>query len=271
MQKAVEIKSGDLVLRGALHIPEDVNKKAPIVIIYHGFCGNKMGPHFMFVKLCRKLEELGIASIRFDFSGSGESDGEFVDMTLGTEIVDANNILDYVKNLDFIDKEKIGIMGFSMGGAIASIIAGDRKDEINTLCLWSPAGTMDKIILSNTYVGDKLDDFLQSGNFDVEGLLLGKKFIEDIKKIKIYDRAACYEKKSIIIHGNRDEVVPLVASKRYLEIYGDNTKLEIIDGANHIYEKNSWEREIIGITKEYFHNVFNEHINKLETLMNQDL
>ncbi len=257
MQKSVEIKSGNLMLRGALHIPDGVNKKVPIVIIYHGFCGNKMGPHFMFVKLSRKLEKLGIASIRFDFSGSGESDGEFVDMTLRTEIEDANNILDYVKNLDFIDKERIGIMGFSMGGAIASIIAGDRKDEINTLCLWSPAGTMDKIILSNAYVGDKLEEFIQTGNFDVEGLLLGKKFIDDIKNIKIYDRAANYENKSIIIHGNKDEVVPLKASQKYMEIYRNNSKLEIIEGANHIYEKNSWELEVIGITENYFNNVFN--------------
>jgi alpha/beta superfamily hydrolase len=262
MQKAVEIKSGDQILRGALHIPDGENKKTPIVIIYHGFCGNKMGPHFMFVKLCRNLEALGIASIRFDFSGSGESDGEFIDMTLGTEIAEANNILDYVENLKFVDKSKIGILGFSMGGAIASVIAGDRKDEINTLCLWSPAGNMDKIILSDTYVGDKLDDFLKNGNFDVEGLLLGKNFIEDIKDIKIYDRAACYEKESIIIHGNQDEVVPLAASKKYLEIYGEKSKLNIIDGANHIYEKNSWEREVIVITKNYFVNVFNENINK---------
>lgn len=243
-------------------MPEGENKKAPIVIIYHGFCGDKMGPHFMFVKLCRNLEALGIASIRFDFSGSGESDGEFIDMTLGTEISEANNILDYVENLDFVDKEKIGILGFSMGGAIASVIAGDRKDEINTLCLWSPAGNMDKIILSDTYVGDKLDDFLENGNFDVEGLLLGKNFIDDIKDIKIYDRAACYKKKSIIIHGNEDEVVPLTASKKYLEIYGDNSRLNIIEGANHIYEKNSWEREVIAITKQYFANVFNENIKQ---------
>lgn len=258
MQKAVEIKSGNLILRGTLHIPNNVNKKVPIVVIYHGFCGNKMGPHFMFVKLSRKLETLGIASIRFDFSGSGESDGEFVDMTLTKEIADANNILDYIKKLNFVDKENIGILGFSMGGAIGSIIAGDRKDEINALCLWSPAGTMDKIILSHSYVGDKLGDFLKKGYFDVEGLLLGRNFIDDIKDIKIYDRAARYEKTSIIIHGNRDEVVPLSTSKRYLEIYRDNSELKIIDGANHIYEKNSWEQELIEITQDYFHNTLNE-------------
>lgn len=253
MQKSVEIKSGKSILRGMLHIPEGLNKKAPIVIIYHGFCGNKMGPHFMFVKFSRLLESNGIASIRFDFAGSGESDGDFIDMTLSRELEDANNILNYVNNLYFVDKDKIGLLGFSMGGAIASIIAGERKEEISALCLWSPAGNMNEVILSDTYLGDKLEELNEKGSFDVEGLLLGKNFIEDIERINIYERAASYDKNLLIIHGSKDEVVPLSSSKRYIDIYGDKSELKIIDGADHIYENNLWEKELIEITKNYFY------------------
>lgn len=257
MQKSVEIKSGKLTLRGSVHIPENLDKKVPMVVIYHGFCGNKMGPHFIFVKLSRALEKLGIASIRFDFAGSGESDGDFKAMTFGGEIKDANNILDYVKQLDFVDKEKIALLGFSMGGAIASVIAGDRKNEINTLCLWAPAGNMQEVILSEVYIGDKYEEVMKKGTFDVEGLLLGKDFVEDIKKINIFERAAKYDKKSIIIHGNKDEIVPFSTSLKYLSIYGEKSELKTIDGANHIFEKNSWEEEVIEITKKYFDRMLN--------------
>lgn len=257
MQKSVEIKSGKLTLRGSVHIPENLDKKVPMVVIYHGFCGNKMGPHFIFVKLSRTLEKLGIASVRFDFAGSGESDGDFKAMTFGGEIKDANNILDYVKQLDFVDKEKIALLGFSMGGAIASVIAGDRKNEINTLCLWAPAGNMQEVILSEVYIGDKYEEVMKKGTFDVEGLLLGKDFVEDIKKINIFERAAKYDKKSIIIHGNKDEIVPFSTSLKYLSIYGEKSELKTIDGANHIFEKNSWEEEVIEITKKYFDTMLN--------------
>ncbi|WP_234122868.1 alpha/beta hydrolase [Clostridium hydrogenum] len=257
MQKSVEIKSGKLTLRGSVHIPENLDKKVPMVVIYHGFCGNRMGPHFIFVKLSRALEKLGIASVRFDFAGSGESDGDFKAMTFGGEIKDANNILDYVKKLDFVDKEKIALLGFSMGGAIASVIAGDRKNEINTLCLWAPAGNMQEVILSEVYIGDKYGDFMKKGTFDVEGLLLGKDFVEDIKRINIFERAAKYDKKSIIIHGNKDEIVPFSTSLKYLNIYGEKSELKTIDGANHIFEKNSWEEEVIEVTKKYFDKMLN--------------
>ena len=98
MQKAVEIESRNLTLRGMLHIPDNAPGKVPVVCIFHGFTGTKVEPHFIFVKLSRRLEKTGIASLRFDFGGSGESDGDFEDMTILTELDDAKAILDYAKS-----------------------------------------------------------------------------------------------------------------------------------------------------------------------------
>ncbi|MHC1684772.1 MAG: alpha/beta hydrolase [Clostridiaceae bacterium] len=263
MQKTVKIESRNLTLRGTLHIPENINEKVPVVVIFHGFCGNKMGPHFMFVKISRLLESIGIASVRFDFGGSGESDGEFIDMTITKEIEDANNILDYVKTLSFVDKDKVGILGFSMGGAIASIIAGDRSSEINTLCLLAPAGNMYDVIMSDYYIGNNYKKFRQDGYFEVEGLLVGTDFVDDVKKVKIYERASKYNKKSIIIHGDEDEVVSICASKKYLEIYGEKTQLKMINGANHLFDKKHWKEELIEHTTEYFIQELNRKSNFL--------
>ena len=57
MQKAIELVSQGLTLRGMLHMPENVPGKVPVVVIFHGFTGNKMEPHFIFVKLSRMLGE----------------------------------------------------------------------------------------------------------------------------------------------------------------------------------------------------------------------
>lgn len=256
MQKIVEIDSENLRLRGMLHVPESINNKLPIVIIYHGFCGNKMGPHFIFVKLSRILESVGIASIRFDFAGSGESEGNFIDMTMGTELKDANNILNYVRNLDFIDKDKIGILGLSMGGAIASIIAGNRKSDIKTMCLWAPAGNMNEIILDKNYIGDSYEKFRQKGYFDVEGLPIGAGFVDFFENIKIYEKAAVYDKRSLIIHGDKDEIVPIGTSQKYISIFKKLSQLKIISGANHTFDKKEWEEQVIEHTLEFLQKEF---------------
>jgi len=251
MQKTVEIESGKLRLRGMLHIPDNINGKVPIVIILHGLCGDKMGPHFIFVKLSRLLEKVGIASIRFDFAGSGESDGDFIDMTVGSELKDTNNILNYVRTLDFVDNDNVGIVGLSMGGAVASMLAGNRKSEIKTMCLWAPAGNIDEIILDKHYIAGNYEKFRRLGYLDIEGLLLGTGFVDNVKDLRIYEKASAYDKKSLIIHGKKDDVVLLSASQKYTYYFGESSKLQVISGANYTFDKKEWEEQVIEYTLEF--------------------
>ena len=107
MQKYVEIKRDGLTLRGMLHIPKDVSQKVPMVILLHGFCDDRNEINFVHNELSLRLCDAGIASVRFDMNGSGESDGRFEDMTVSSEILDAQAMLRYVRSLDFVDTKKI--------------------------------------------------------------------------------------------------------------------------------------------------------------------
>ena len=253
MQKAVELVSQGLTLRGMLHMPDNVSGKVPAVIIFHGFTGNKMEPHFIFVKLSRMLEKKGIASVRFDFGGSGESDGDFIDMTLSGEIRDAHNILDYVKKLDGIDPERIGVVGLSMGGAVASVLAGERKDEIKTLCLWAPAGTMGELVRKQIAgLGrDMAEDIRKAGYVELNGFRVGIGFYEDVMKLDILGKAKGFDKNVLLIHGEKDDVVPVEVSERYLKCYGGKATLKIIKDADHTFNNSDWERETLELTAEY--------------------
>lgn len=251
LQKAVEIERNGMTLRGMLHVPDNKKGKVPLTIMFHGFTGNKLESHFIFVKQSRALEKAGIASLRFDFLGSGESDGDFKNMTLSGELEDAEAILEYAKSLDFVDQEKIFVLGISMGGAVASMLAGLHNDDIAALCLWAPAGNMPDIIRQRLCELKFSVEDIDIEYYDLDGFLLGRGFIEDICKIDIYGKASGYKKDVFILHGNKDMTVPLSASHRYLDVYGDRGRLHVVDGADHTFNKKEWEEEVISKTTRY--------------------
>lgn len=250
MQRAIEMESNGLTLRGMLHMPDNVSGKVPVVLIFHGFTGNRMEPHFIFVKLSRMLEKKGIASVRFDFGCSGESDGDFINMTLSGEISDACNILDYAGKIEGIDPVRIGAVGLSMGGAVASALAGKRSDQIKALCLWAPAGNMGELMMSGQPAGS-INEVRKAGYADQNGFKVGIGFLDDVLKLDIFDIAKHYDKSVMIFHGDKDNAVPMAISERYLKYYGGRAELKVIKNADHTFNNAMWEKEVLESTVEY--------------------
>ena len=121
---------------GVLHKPIGV-EKAPAVLMCHGFAGNKIGRYRIYVMLAQKLAEAGIASLRIDFRGCGESEGDFSDVTVETEVSDARKGLEFLRKHSAIDSSKIGILGNSFGGAIA-VHAAFQDQHIKSIALLAP-------------------------------------------------------------------------------------------------------------------------------------
>ena len=111
-----------------ISVPEGFNPetdRCPIVILMHGIFSSKdFNP---MPALAKGLAAEGIASIRFDFDGHGKSEGRMQDMTVEKEIADARAIWDYVTTLPYVDR--IGLLGHSQGGVIASMTAGRLAAE----------------------------------------------------------------------------------------------------------------------------------------------
>jgi alpha/beta superfamily hydrolase len=253
MQTAVELHAGGLTLRGMLHKPDRISGKVPVVAIFHGFTGVKTEAHFVFVKLSRLLEKKGIASVRFDFGGSGESDGDFFDMTISKELADAKAILAYIKALPFADAERIGIVGLSMGGVIASLLAGDCREDVRALCLWAPARNMRQLYLArDSRAGDlsgisedEKEALIKRGYKDQYGLALSTDYLFDAEALDLVGRAAAFDKNVLIVHGGGDQVVPIENSSAYMEAYGSRAKFLRIEGADHVFSSISWETELL--------------------------
>lgn len=118
---------------GMLHRPLG-QKKCPAVLMCHGFAGQKTGKYRIYVLISQRLAALGIASLRIDFRGSGESEGDFSEMTVEGEVNDALKGLQFLRSHPNIDAERIGLLGNSFGGAVA-VLAASKDGNIKSMAL----------------------------------------------------------------------------------------------------------------------------------------
>ena len=88
------------------------------------------------MKLTDMLSREGIYALRFDFRGYGDSEGEFTDITFEEEISDSIKALDFLSTIEGVDPDRMGILGLSMGGAVAAYVAG-RDARVKSTVLWS--------------------------------------------------------------------------------------------------------------------------------------
>lgn len=239
-------------LVGILHIA-DCKTKNPGVVLFHGFTGNKIEPHRLFVKIGRILASSGINVLRFDFYGSGDSEGEFIEMTFLGEVEDAFTAVDFLKQQSYIDPSRIGILGLSMGGAIASYVAGGR-DDIKSTVLLSAVANLSPLAerVKTQYPLEKLKE---DGFADYLGWQLSIRFIEELPTLCPVDKIKGFNGPVLIIHGSKDDVVPVDAAYQYYNALKERiveTKLIIVEGSDHTFNSVAWEKMVIDNVKDWF-------------------
>lgn len=152
MQSKVRINTFKGSISAIINKPKDL-EKCPLVILMHGFMANKkLNP---LKSISQALESNGIASIRFDFNGHGNSYGKFCNMTVENEIEDARIVYHYVRNLDFVSE--ISLLGHSQGGVVAGMLAGELGSRICSLIQLAPAAVLKDDALNGVLMGNHYD------------------------------------------------------------------------------------------------------------------
>ncbi len=191
-------------------------EKCPIVVFCHGFGGTKNGPLFELV--CDTLQKYGIASIRFDFNAHGESEGKFEDMTVPNEIEDAKRVVAYARSLPYVSK--VALVGHSQGGVVASMTAGELKNDIAAVVLMAPAAVLREDAIRGSTFGKQYNPLDPPEYVELFGTQrLGRAFIKTAFSLPIYETAANYQGPALIIHGNADRIVPYTYGERYHHLW----------------------------------------------------
>lgn len=126
-QEEVSFSNGDAVLKGTLTLPEDYDRDTPVLIMITGSGlqnrDEEIYEHKPFAVIADALARDGIASLRYDDRGFGESTGDVVNCTTEDLMYDALSGVNLLRERF----NKVGALGHSEGGTIALMLGADKK------------------------------------------------------------------------------------------------------------------------------------------------
>ena len=207
--------------------------RCPLVIFLHGFTSSKDRPHN--VASCEAMREAGLATLRFDLYGHGESDGEFRKHTLYKWISNTMAVIDYARSLDFVTD--IYLSGHSQGGLVAALVAGMEPDRIGGLILRAPAFMIPRCAREGNMLGRRFDprhvpDEIQT----IKGLTLEGNYIRVAQTFFVEEFIDRFTGQVLLIHGDMDDTVPLQDSRSAAMRY-QQCRFEIIPGETHHFDQ----------------------------------
>ncbi len=216
-------KENGQVVRGLIYRP-DAEGEFPVAIFSHGFGSN-------FHELMHHgngYAENGIICVFFDFCGGGmesTSDGSMLEMTVMTEANDLVAVMESIKCLPYVNKDSVYLQGESQGGFVSAIVGLAYHEEVKGLILWYPAFS----------IPDDAANRIKIGLTEVMGLKLSPDYDKTAAEIDVKGLQTGFGKPVLLIHGNRDDIVPIEYSRTAAANYG-NAVLKEIKGAGHGFE-----------------------------------
>lgn len=202
-----------------------------VVVICHGFRGGKDGGG-RAVQLAEAMSHRGYSAVRFDFSGAGDSSGDFADITLTRQTEDLAAVLDW------IDRTRLGIpllLGRSFGGSTAAIRAA-AEPRVRGICLWStPADLRETFTLA---LGEAYQELAAGRTVSLEDdysrFSLHPSFVSDLVKHDVLSAIRALSPRPVlIVHGENDQVVPVKQARAAFAAAGEPKKLLVIPKADH--------------------------------------
>lgn len=187
-----------------------------VVLLCHGFRGSKIGPSRLFVRLARRLRVAGISTLRFDQYGSGDSEGEFVDSSFD----------DWVATTRVLAERRLGrgaqiaLLGQSMGGAAALVVAAELGDRLSSVVAWVP--------------DPSIDEAPAVGEHDEEGgQRVGWRFWHEANRADVARRFREIQAPTLVFFATDDDYVSPANQQALIEARRPHQRIVILDKHTH--------------------------------------
>ena len=218
-------------LTGFLDLPT-TQKAHNYVLFAHCFTCNK---NFLAVRnISRALTSRGFGVLRFDFTGLGDSEGEFADSNF------SGNVEDLVSAAEFLKTHYEAptlLIGHSLGGAAVIFAA----NELPTVQAIATIGTPATLTHVKRLIQGEIDEINSRGSATVNiggrSFKIKKQFLDDLESRELSDVVSAMKKSILILHSPQDNIVEIGnAEKLYIAAKHPKSFISL-DGADHLLSR----------------------------------
>ena len=221
----------------------NINKNAPFLVFLHGFMSDLEGkkPN-AFLKFAKQN---GLSFLTLEYSGHGKSSGKF---TRGNISKWSNEVSVLIKKI--IKNNHFTIIGSSMGAWLAINQFKQFKNQINGFLGIGSAPEFLENLMWKKFSKKMKDEItkkgiyqLKHGNYEYPITL---QLIKDGRKNKVLNKKINSRINITMIHGQKDEVVPVSYSRKVLKIFRNaRKKLVVVKNGDHSLSEQKWLKLII--------------------------
>lgn len=196
-------------------------------------------------RIAQRLASLGIAVLRFDFTGLGHSQGEFANTGF------SSNMQDLLQAVSFLREHYSApqlLIGHSLGGAAVLAMAGQVPETKAVVTIGAPADP--KHVLHN--FDDQIDEICTEGEADVglagRTFTIKRQFIEDISAVSLEQAVTGLRKALLVMHAPLDEIVDLANAAQLFQMAKHPKSFVTLDSADHLlsrFEDADYAAEVI--------------------------
>ncbi len=218
-------------LSGTLQIPDGPVRGG--VVLAHCFTCSKS------LKVTRNvatgIEDGGFAVLRFDFTGLGESEGDFAETSVSTNVADLEAAARWMQARGF---DACAMVGHSLGGAATLLAAGNVPEARAVVALAAPFGPEHvRHLFSETDV----EAALAAGHAEVKiagrPFKISAEFFHDLEEHCSPERIAALDRPVLVVHGTRDSIVGIEEGERIFAAAKQPKWFAAIPDADHLFGK----------------------------------
>lgn len=204
----------------------------PAIFWLGGFRSDMLGTKAEFLDQWAAANERSY--LRFDYSGHGESDGVFENGAIGDWFKDALAVFDNLTEGPQI------LIGSSMGGWIASLLALARPERIAAMVLIAPAPDFTEKLMWPSFTEEQRQTILREGrleqpsDYSDEPEIITARLIEDGRNHLVMTGPVAIERPVRILQGMRDEAVPYAHALAFAEmLQSDDVEILLTPRGDH--------------------------------------
>ena len=265
----ISVTNGDRAVPATVVIPEGEGP-FPAVVMNHGHGGGR-NEGSGFARLADALAEAGIATIRMDFAGVGDSKAPWTDQSLSSMVSDSNASLAYLLANYPVDPDRVGILGYSMGGRVALTIAQSPDSTYKAVGLLAPSANPGEGLITLLAGGETEAEALYAQAQGEKGYAdyttqygqqqqLSLAWFDEMRASSPLDGIDAYQGPMLVVHGDKDEVIPPAQNEAVIAAYPAASIL-LVPEADHGYGFYSDQPEVSAAVEDAFADFFSENLN----------